>query len=58
MVTKRYFGIIVNEQNTGISPNHSVEDVVALLEKIDGEKICVGNPDERFVSLTEMMDLF
>ena len=29
------------------------EDVVALLEKIDGGNICVGNPDEQFVSLTE-----
>ena len=31
----------------------NVDDVVALLQKIDGRKICTGNPDQWFICLTE-----
>ena len=31
----------------------NVDDVVALLWRIDGGKICVGNPDQKFVCLAE-----
>ena len=31
----------------------NVDDVVALLQKIDGGKVCAGNPDQHFICLTD-----
>ena len=31
----------------------NVDDLVALLQRIDGAKVCVGNPNQGFLSLTE-----
>lgn len=42
-----------SELATFLSKLTNVDDVVALLQKTERGKLCIGNPDQQFICLTE-----